>query len=430
MADASAFQTGFFTGPADPGGMFTTANNVVGLANAAQQNKLLKQQYAGAQQGVLTNALAAIAANPNASRADFERLGTLVDQGLIEPSFYASEMANIPAQGDPDQFRGIANRYLARLMSPAELYGVQTGYGPGAGAGLQTYVGPGGETVTNTTGNIAGQFGAGPGAPGMGGGNALTTMTQPGTQPAGGAQNPFMVEKPAEAPMAPLAAPQPLAAGEGVTGPTPSQLKTWEASTEQYATDRATASQWAQRVTPLEKLNDLFESDVLTGKGSDIVSDLSKVAATFGIPIEGAQDQATLVSEIDKYASQLARNSGAAANTDNQLAVSITANPSASMDKIAARDVTKVLLGLERLNQGKILAAQSMGVDPRDYADFAVQWGANVDPRAFAFDLMAPEAKAKLVNGMSDKEFARFQQSLNTATQLGLVNPPGASGGQ
>lgn len=437
MADASAFRTDYFTQPS-PNSLFDTANSVVNFANAAQQNKLLGQEYAVKQRDVLNGALAAIAANPNASRADFERMGTLVQQGLFTPEFYQAEMANIPAQGTPDQYRSIANGYLARLMSPGELYAVQTGYGPGGAAGLQTYTGAGGEAKTNTTGNIASQFGVGAGAPGLGGGNAFLAPAPnsgPASTPAplGGnmlVPNGFGLESDQQ-PFG-MAAPSDVAqaGGGGVSGPTPMQAATWQQSTDQYNADRTTAAQWQQRVTPLEKLNDLLETNVVTGKGSDVVSDLSKVAATFGIPVSGASDQASIVSQIEKYAAQIARSSGAAPNSADQLAASISSTPNASMDKLAARDVTKVLLGLERFQQGKFLAAQAMGVTPQQYADFAVQWGATQDPRAFAFDLMTPEARKTLVDGMSDDEFARFQQSVQDAQNLGLIRGSGGGGGQ
>lgn len=416
MAD---IDVGFYPQAPAPGQMFDIAGKVIGNQLLGTQAKQANQDLRLQQLNILRSALGAIAADPNANYNSFAGLKTLVDQGLVSPDFYQAEMAKVPQSADPGAYHQLANQYNAQLATVGERYAMENGMPLGQANLPTSYTDASGATVPTTFGQYPQDIGLGNG-----------TQSNPLMTPGGGGTpaNPFLpaAAPAAEAPTAPVA----LGGPERVVGPTASELKTWEASTDQFAADRANAAQWAQRVTPLEKLNDLFESDVLTGKGSNIVSDLSKVAATFGIPIEGAQDQATLISEIDKYASQLARNSGAAGNTDNQLAISITANPSASMDKMAARDVTKVLLGLERFNQGKILAAQASGVDPRQYADFAVNWGANIDPRAFAFDLMSPEAKGKLVNGMSDKEFEKFQQSLSTATQLGLVTPPGAGGGQ
>ena len=413
MAD---IDTSFYPQAPAPGQMFDIAGKVIGNQLLGTQAKQANQDLRLQQLNILRSALGAIAADPNASYNSFAGLKTLVDQGLVSPDFYQAEMAKVPQGGDPSTYHQLANTYNAQLGTVAERYSMENGMPLGQANMPTTFTNAAGATVPTTFGQYQQDIGLTPS-------NGL--MVSPNA--SGGAQNPFLQGMPAEgAPTATPGAAQP----ERVVGPTASELQTWEDSTNQFNTDRATASQWAQRITPLTKLNDLFETDVLTGKGSDMVSDLAKVASTFGIPLEGAADQANYVSQIEKYASQLARNSGAAANTDNQLAVAITANPSASMDKMAAKDVTKVLLGLERLQQGKFLAAERMGIEPKDYANFAAQWGSSVDPNAFAFDLMTPEAKKKLVDGMSDKEFAKFQQSLSTAVDLGLVNPPGARGGQ
>lgn len=421
MADINV---GFYP-QAQPNALLATAGNVVDLANAAQQNKLLGVQTQQAHQdlvkqqvGSLVDVFSALATDPNVTGSNFmQRAQTLLQEGVISPDVFNAEIANVKQAGDdPDKLHALANGYLSRALDAGQRFGVATGMQPGTSGDLVTYTGPNGATVTNTRGNVVGQIGAP---------NPLdTSAPAPATDQGGGAAASTIHTS---VPSQPATAQQPASAG--ITAPSPQQQKQFTDSAQQQQDDLTADAGFTSNIVPLTKTLKLLP-DTTIGLGSEIPNDVAKVFSTFGLNF--GSDAAQNASEVDKYLTQLVRSSGAAANTDHQLEAAFSANPNMTTDKAAATDVLKTMLSLTRMQHAKVAAAQAAGIAPENYSKWASQWGAQQDPRAFGVDLMTPEAKAALLADLKKDPAAKakFLNSLQLADGLGVLDNAAPPNGQ
>jgi len=230
------------------------------------------------------------------------------------------------------------------------------------------------------------------------------------------------------APAAPSASSAPSApsnagAAGGIAGPTPQQQDQFKASAAQYQQEKENDAGFTASTVPLQKVIQLLPK-TLTGPGAEPVSNLAKVAQTFGINLPGSATQAQYYDELQKYATNLARQSGAAPNSDAQLLAAFSGNPNVEMNNAAASDVAKVMLSLSRMRHAGITIAQQQGMDshPQDYSTFASQWGGQQDPRAYGVDLMTPAAAASLKAELQKNPAAaqRFITSYNAAKAAGI----------
>lgn len=420
MADASAFRTDYFTQPS-PNSLFDTANSVVNFANAAQQNKLLGTQNQQAQQdlrlqqlGILRGALGAIAANPNASYDDFAGLGPLVQQGLVSPDLYQTEMAKLPQGATPDVYRQIANKYNAQLATVGERYAMQYGIPLGQANMPMETINEAGLRVPTTVGAYAMDIGLGPAVP--------------------TAENP--------APNALLSSPAPLGTGNALTGgaaqgaggrqrvvgPAPGAMEAAQAagteSGNELANARSREANFARDIVPLQKAIPALEAlgTTGTGPGTEQINEIKSFLTSMGIPgidVESIKN----FDEARKYLTQYAQSVGDI-NTNDKLAAAFAANPSVGISNAAAVDVAKTALAQRRFQNAQLRAFEQSGGSPDKYTQFATQFAAEQDPRAYGLDMMGPEARAKLIGGLKGDEKAKFAQSLRMAIALGLVQVP------
>jgi hypothetical protein len=406
MADFS-----FYTG-AQPNALLGTAEQAVGVRNAQAQNALLgigikqAQQNLGQQQlQYLAGNLGVMANDPNLTAERMHAFAqNAVKEGMLSPQLYQVESDNIDAAGgDPAKLRALAANYSQRALDSLNQYASTQGYAPGSGATPVTYTGPTGAPVNTTLAQFA-QAARG-GAP----------QAQP--QPTGGATQPTTQTGAAPVPLAPQTN---AGAAGGIAGPTPQQQAQFDASSKQQQDDLTNDAGFTANIVPLTKTLSLLPKTPLFGTGAQVPTDVAKVLNTFGIKI--GSDQAQNASELEKYLTQLARSSGAAPNSDSQLAAAFSANPNMTTDKAAAQDVVKTMLSLARMQHAKVAAAQQSGIAPEQYSSFASKWGAQQDPRAYGFDLMDDKAKATLRKELdaNPAEAQRFIQTYNTAQQLGI----------
>lgn len=437
QADTSIFPQ------SQPNALLGTAQGFVGLANAAKQNQLLgvdvqqaHQNLVQQQVGTIVDAFSSLATNPNVGYGDFVRVGsTLLKQGVISPQTYQAELANLPKQGDPATYQGIANGYLSRALDAGSRFSAEYGYGAGAGAGQMNYTNEQGQPVSTNTANYARETGysspMGAAAPnpmtaapsGVSGGvpvgNALLGASPPAVGDRADELRAATGAPAGAVPLAQVASPPARPAG-AIVAPSPQQQAQFNASSKQQQDDLTADAGYTSNIVPLSKVIQLLPQTT-TGLGSKLPSEVAQVFSTFGIPI--GNDQAKNISEVQKYTTQLARAAGAAPNSDAQLAAAFAANPNVDMNNAAATDVAKVLLSLNRMQHAKVLASQAAGVQPQDYSKFASQWGSQQDPRAYGFDLMTPDAKAALKTELkaNPAEAAKFVASYQTAQQLGIL---------
>jgi hypothetical protein len=437
-------ETSFYT-QQQPNALLGTAQGVVGVRNAQLQNQLLQttNQQANTnlvQQRIqyLAGGLGILAKDPNLTADKMHSFAQMsLQEHMLDPNTYAAESANIDAAGnDPAKLRALATNYAQRALDAGQQF--QTTFGtPGSvGTGANTVFGSQsalhgftpqssiqnalspGEAATPTTVPALDRNGN------PTGGNQLTTLGNFNARYGGG--NALTGQAPAAAPGVGAQAQSQL---PGIPSVTPQQQDMFKASTDQYTAAKQNDANYTANVIPLQKMIELLPQ-TMTGQGADTVTNLAKVAQTFGINIPGTATQAEAYSELEKYANVLARSSGAAPNSDAQLLAAMSSNPNVTMNNAAAQDVAKTMLSLQRMQHAAITTAQQQGMDqnPQNYSTFASKWGAQQDPRAYGVDLMSPKAKQALLADLQSNPAAKakFIASLKTAAQAGVLG--GANG--
>jgi hypothetical protein len=140
----------------------------------------------------------------------------------------------------------------------------------------------------------------------------------------------------------------------------------------------------------------------------------------------GLVDPNTIKSydEANKYLTAYAANQAGALGqgTDAKLATALSANANTHISNLAAQDVVKANLGLERIKQAQALAFQASGLPPEDFSDWAVKWAKSSDPRAYVMDLITPNERKTMISGMKPAERETFLNSLREGIKAGVIN--------
>jgi len=198
-----------------------------------------------------------------------------------------------------------------------------------------------------------------------------------------------------------------------------------------------------QRVYQLtQALNGLQNSN--TGPGTNEVNAvksflLANVPYAKDIDPDAVKSVASY-DEAQKYLTQYAQN--AAANfgpeTDAKLAASLTGNANTHISNLAAQDVVKANIGLERMQAAQVYGWQQARKDPSnqltdaDFNDWMANSARTLDPRAFMLDKMTPQQRKGLFTQLEAKgnesDKANFAASLELANSSGLM--PAPQGGQ
>lgn len=248
---------------------------------------------------------------------------------------------------------------------------------------------------------------------------------RPNVQPAqGGAQPPAQGQQ---------AQAQPQQSAGPIQGPSPGMPELIAKNRAEYGKDQTEAGTFASRTLPLKQMIPLLE-ETATGPGSDTLNHVRSFLITANkngvwpnalTPDAPAQ---AVYDELHKYMANAVTGMPFAAGSVPALAQAVSANPNTNLSTMANSDLAKVLLGLERYKQAQYLyfnqqhAAnpnEAAGNYPAEKAQFATQY----DPRAFAVDMMTPEARAKLYKSLSPAEQQKFRNSVKLAYSLpGLMN--------
>jgi hypothetical protein len=217
------------------------------------------------------------------------------------------------------------------------------------------------------------------------------------------------------------------APGSSLTPPPPGS----EASTQTMQADLTRAGTYGQEIFPwqqaLEKLQALGPGG--TGPGSkgrqEFESFLYSLSPTIsrwaGVDPSKLQNYA----EAEKYLTQATqqRAAGFGAHTDMQLATAISGNPNVHINDLANTDVVKAAIALRRMEQAQTLESSRFGGP--SYTTAKAQWAAQQDPRAFAIDMMSPPQIKNLQQTLKGPARDRFNASLRSAINNGLISPPG-----
>lgn len=226
------------------------------------------------------------------------------------------------------------------------------------------------------------------------------------------------------------AAPAKQGTAAAPTGGITSGLSTTQnASLDQLAKDRVTATNYRQSAYPLEQA--IKGLDTLgatgTGPGSEAWNDGIAALRNLGVPIpQGTSDKNIAFSETKKYLVQNVLQN-ADTGTNEKLLTAITGNPNMTLPQAAVSSLAKVALGLRRMNAAKTLEFDREGRPGANYTKWSEQWATNQDPRAFAFDEMDGPAQQKLIQSLgkpSSPAYKKFMGSLRSAYQNNLLSEP------
>lgn len=132
--------------------------------------------------------------------------------------------------------------------------------------------------------------------------------------------------------------------------------------------------------------------------------------------------------EAKKYLTQYASGLPGAGRSDSQLATALTGNANTHISQLAAKDIVKAAIGLERMQQAQAQAFDESSLEPKDYNKWQVQWNKSVDPRAFILDQLDDAAQAKLVKSMKPSELKKLEATYNMGVQAGFIDD--VAGGQ
>ncbi len=246
---------------------------------------------------------------------------------------------------------------------------------------------------------------------------------QPPYVPQGGAPAAPVAPSPGARPGAP-------SGGRVTTALPPGTSEAMVGAVQAYNTATETAGNYAVRVNPLRQaipiLNRMKVTD--TGPIQERINDLKSAAQSLGAgPLLGIDPEKIKdFNELKKYFSQYSVQASAAMGpkTNEGMAAAVTSNPNVKMDKLSATDLAKMALGVERMRQAGTLAfqqlVQAQRMHPNQFNQFMLDWGTKMDPRAFVYDLMTPEQRAR-VRKLPEAQQRKIHDAMEIADKYGLL---------
>lgn len=421
----------------DPEAGFKLGEVVQGINTQRQQQATLdstKLDQAQKAQAAVRTGLGSLLTKPDLSPQDIHGfVGTMVKAGSIPQQVADAELQSLPQ--DPAQIRPwLAQHFNSALSAEQQLtnmkpqfaqvntgpatvavnqnpnaisatgqpigvgavgYSVNNGLTPADAAGQVSVINPDGTPGTRSKASVlqeqglggmlpaGAQGGAGSGRYGASNGGVVTTGPAPGVAEANQKAN---------------------AAGGDI-----------------LVTDQQSNAQSGSRINMLQSAGDAL-AKAQTGTGADKLQAIKGVVAMLGGPADAAADYDKANKYLTQYAQQKAAGMGG--GTDAQLAATVSGNASTKISNLAAQDVVKVNMGLERMEQARMKAWESANLPPSDYAKWKSQFGSTMDPRVFVADQIDPSKVQGMVKKMNPKEQATFRTQYNWAVQNGFINGP------
>jgi len=172
----------------------------------------------------------------------------------------------------------------------------------------------------------------------------------------------------------------------------------------------------------------LQEISPSSGKPAELHNRIVNVALSLGMT--NPSDKAAAYDEANKYLTQLAASQPGAAHSDAQLATALAGNPSTHINNLAAQDALRANIALDRRANAAYLAfhqkypGTEAQVHANEWPTFQNDYTTKKDARAFMFDIMSPEQRARLWSGMDGKQRQAFRSELRGAMETGLVQAP------
>jgi hypothetical protein len=229
------------------------------------------------------------------------------------------------------------------------------------------------------------------------------------------------------------------------TGPAPGVAEAQESVGKQsgtdYATDLTRAKNLQTDLYPMHRVLDILneEGPKAFGPGTQGLNAVKSALVTWLPNVDQKTiDGVSNFEQAKKYLVQAARTAGNT-GTNDQLAAAFEANPNVGMSGATIENVVKSNIALRKMQNAQTLLFGQQGLPASEYSQWVAKNQNVLDPRAFGFDMMTPEAKTKLMDGIAtkdnagnfvakkgkEKDFNKFEQSLSFANDAGLIAPPG-----
>jgi len=226
-----------------------------------------------------------------------------------------------------------------------------------------------------------------------------------------------------------LTSPNGIVQSQPLIGAAPAAEAVATSSAQQLAQARAQAATVNTRVLTLKKaLSGLQGAN--TGPGTDFTNNVSsflqsQVPFGLGKILPGVNPNAIKNrDEADKYLTQyaMAQSSQFGPTTDSRLATALTGNASTHISNLAARDVVKTNIGIERMGAAAQAAFDASGQPPENASKYFAQWGRTVDPAAFVADLQTKAQRQAYMKTLKPADKAQYLQGLRQALQTGMIS--------
>jgi len=200
-------------------------------------------------------------------------------------------------------------------------------------------------------------------------------------------------------------------------------------SGEDYATDLTRAKSFQSDIYPMHRVLDIVkeEGPKAFGPGTEGLNTVKSALVTWLPNVDQKTiDGVSNFEQAKKYLVQAARTAGNT-GTNDQLAAAFEANPNVKMSGATIENVVKSNIALRRMQQAQTLLFGQQNLPPSEYSKWISQNQNSLDPRAFGFDMMSPEAKKKLIDDLSKdkKAYQKFETSLQFAHDADLIEKPG-----
>lgn len=200
--------------------------------------------------------------------------------------------------------------------------------------------------------------------------------------------------------------------------------ETGKAAAQQLANDNTGANGFASRMFTLNKaLTGLQGAN--TGPGSDALNNVKSFIAARGIPGVDVNKIASY-DEANKYLMQYAIGQAGALGegTDGKLAATLSGNANTHISNLAAQDVVRANMGLERMKQAQVQQFNNQGLPPEQYQKWSTQWNKQVNPQVFVWDSLPTDKKQAAMANMSPTQRQGFTQQYNWALQNKFIDGP------
>lgn len=172
-----------------------------------------------------------------------------------------------------------------------------------------------------------------------------------------------------------------------------------------------------------------------TGPGSSIPNEVKSFIIAhkpefwqkIGLPTPDPNTVANY-DEATKYLTQIAMNMPNAGNSVPALNSALTGNASTNISNMAATDVVKTQIALEKMQQAQTQAFNESGMSPSQFNKWQIDWNAKQDPRAYIMSELTPQQQQKVKDSIdTSEEKVKFVNSLKMAMKYGHFSPKKAT---